>query len=115
MHSTPLAPLAQLQSLRRHFLQGTGLPFSELLPAQRVLDVLAAEAVAFRDRLFSPLVTLWTLPLPGRQQGPFLPPGRRTSARLPRRPRTTALLRPYRQLLQGAPMPARGRLGSSDS
>ena len=59
-HSTRLAPVAQLQSLRRHFLQGTGLPFSELLPAQRVRDVLADEVVAFRDRLFSPLLTLWT-------------------------------------------------------
>jgi Transposase DDE domain len=58
-HSTRLASLSQLQSLRRHFLQGAGLPFSEVLSAQRVLDALAAEAVTFRERLFTPLVTLW--------------------------------------------------------
>ena len=58
-HSTRLALRAQLQSLRRHFLQGAGLPFSDVLPAQRVLDALAAAAVTFRDRLFTPVVTLW--------------------------------------------------------
>ena len=58
-HSTRLAPLSQLQSLRRHFLQGAGLPFSEILPAQRVRDALADAAVTFRDRVFTPLVTLW--------------------------------------------------------
>jgi hypothetical protein len=54
-----LASLSQLQSLRRHFLQGAGLPFSEILPAQRVRDALADVAVTFRDRVFTPLVTLW--------------------------------------------------------
>src|SRR5262249_24333878 len=58
-HSTRLATRAQPQALRRHFLQGAGLPFSDILPAQRVLDALADAAVTFRDRIFTPVVTLW--------------------------------------------------------
>jgi hypothetical protein len=52
--------LSRVQALCRQFNQDTGLPFSELLPAERVLAALKAEVIAFRDRLFSPLVTLWT-------------------------------------------------------
>jgi hypothetical protein len=46
-------------TLRRHFAQGSGLPFADLLNAEQVEEVLREEQVSFRDRLFSPLVTLW--------------------------------------------------------
>src|SRR5688500_13394570 len=58
-HSTRPAVSARVQALCRQFNQDSGLPFSEVLPPQRVLAALAAEAVAFRDRIFCPLVTLW--------------------------------------------------------
>jgi Transposase DDE domain len=51
---------SHVQALCRQFNQDTGLPFSEVLPPERVADALRAEAVTFRVRLFSPLVTLWT-------------------------------------------------------
>jgi hypothetical protein len=41
-------------------LTAGGLPFSELLPASYVEQVLAEEQVRNRECLYSPLVTLWT-------------------------------------------------------
>jgi hypothetical protein len=41
-------------------LTAGGLPFSELLPASYVEQVLAEEQVRKRECLYSPLVTLWT-------------------------------------------------------
>jgi hypothetical protein len=35
------------------------LPFATALPAERVEEAMQAEHVSFRDRLFSPLVTIW--------------------------------------------------------
>jgi len=49
----------RVQSFCRQFNQDCGLPFSDVLPAERVHDARRAEGVHFRDRLFSPLVTLW--------------------------------------------------------
>src|SRR5438270_4348130 len=49
----------RVQSFCHQFNQDCGLPFSDVLPAERVLDALRAEGVAFRDRLFAPLVTVW--------------------------------------------------------
>src|ERR1700736_5669913 len=51
--------LGRVQSFCRQFNQDCGLPFSDVLPAERVQEALRAEAVPFRDRLFSPLVTVW--------------------------------------------------------
>jgi hypothetical protein len=39
--------------------QAPGLPFANLLPAEQVEQALRQEKARFRDRLFSPLVTLW--------------------------------------------------------
>ena len=36
------------------------LPFSDLLDADLVGEVLGEEGVHYRERIFSPLVTLWT-------------------------------------------------------
>jgi hypothetical protein len=51
--------LSCVRALCRQFNQDAGLPFSDVLPRERVLAALRAEAVRFRDRLFCPLVTLW--------------------------------------------------------
>ena len=44
--------------LRRQFLQGGGLPFTDILTDQILADALATVG-RWRDRVFSPLVTLW--------------------------------------------------------
>jgi hypothetical protein len=49
----------RVSTLRRQFAQAPGLPFAELLGARQVQRALRDENVRFRDRLFSPLVTLW--------------------------------------------------------
>jgi hypothetical protein len=55
-HATPSPRCRQL---RRQLAGAPGLPFADLLPAERVEQALRDEKVSFRDRLFSPLVTLW--------------------------------------------------------
>lgn len=49
----------QVRSFLRSLQHDGGLPFSQLLPAQRIEGVLAELGVTFRDRVFSPVVTLW--------------------------------------------------------
>jgi hypothetical protein len=46
--------------LRRQFAQATGLPFAEVLSASQLQQVLDDSQVEFRDRIFSPLVTVAT-------------------------------------------------------
>jgi hypothetical protein len=55
-----VAPRArQVRHLRQQLADAPALPFADLLPAETVAAALRAEKVHFRDRLFSPLVTLW--------------------------------------------------------
>jgi hypothetical protein len=49
-----------VESLRRQFAQAAGLPFADVLSAGQLDDVLGACRVRFRERIFSPLVTLAT-------------------------------------------------------
>jgi hypothetical protein len=49
----------QVEFLRRQFLQGGGLPFTDVLSADLVARALRAAGVAWYDRIYSPLVTLW--------------------------------------------------------
>src|SRR5439155_15671971 len=44
---------------QRQFAQAPGLPFAEVLDRQQVQQALDQESLSFRQRLFSPLVTLW--------------------------------------------------------
>jgi hypothetical protein len=46
-------------ALRRQFAQTPGLPFADLLDTRQLHQALRDEKVRFRDRLFSPLITLW--------------------------------------------------------
>jgi Transposase DDE domain len=55
-HATPTPGTRQL---RRQLAQAPGLPFADLLQPQQVEQALREEGVSFRNRLFSPLVTLW--------------------------------------------------------
>lgn len=58
-HATPFSHARQAGQLRQRLAHAPALPFSELLPGQLAEQALRDENVSFRDRLFSPLVTLW--------------------------------------------------------
>lgn len=49
----------QANFLKRQFLQEGKLPFTEVLSANGISQVLEAIKVCWNDRIFSPLVTLW--------------------------------------------------------
>jgi hypothetical protein len=48
-----------LKKIFRELQKTQGLPFSVLLPAEKVERLLAEVNVEFRDRLYTPVVTLW--------------------------------------------------------
>jgi hypothetical protein len=56
---TPANHARQVGPLRHKIAYAPALPFSELLPGQLAEQAIRDEGVSFRDRLFSPLVTLW--------------------------------------------------------
>lgn len=58
-HATSSPCTCQVRQLAQQFDHAPGLPFAEFLPAEQVEQALQQENVSFRDRLFSPLVTLW--------------------------------------------------------
>jgi hypothetical protein len=49
----------QVQFLRRQFLQDGDLPFTNVLSEDLVAQALTAIEVLWKDRIYSPLVTLW--------------------------------------------------------
>lgn len=49
----------QVQTLKQKFIGSLGLPFRGLLPESTIIEVLAAEKITYRRRLFDPFVTLW--------------------------------------------------------
>jgi len=49
----------QVGFLRRQFLQGGGLPFTDVLSEDLVTRALTGIGVIWYDRIYSPLVTLW--------------------------------------------------------
>jgi hypothetical protein len=49
----------QVGFLRRQFVQDGGLPFTDVLSEDVVSRTLSALKVVWRDRIYSPLVTLW--------------------------------------------------------
>lgn len=49
-----------MEQMRRRFNRTGSLPFSELLPAEQVNTVVAELGVVFRNRIYTPVVTLWT-------------------------------------------------------
>jgi Transposase DDE domain len=58
-HRTFPSATCQVAQLRHQFTQAAALPFADILPAGRVQQAVQDEQVRFRDRLFSPAVTLW--------------------------------------------------------
>ncbi len=58
-HRSFPSALGQVARLRDRFTQAAALPFADILPDDQVQEAVQAERVRFRDRLFSPAVTLW--------------------------------------------------------
>ena len=50
----------RVQILKQKFRQSLGLPFCELLPSEEIEDAIQELSIKYRNRLFNPVVTLWT-------------------------------------------------------
>ena len=49
----------QFRFLRRQYLQDGDLPFADVLSEECLSQALAAIEAGWKDRIYSPLVTLW--------------------------------------------------------
>jgi len=49
----------RVKIIKQKFMHSLGLPFRELLPEQLFEEALSAEGITYRERLFSPMVTVW--------------------------------------------------------
>ena len=47
--------------LKQQFMQSLGLPWQELLPESRLDEILHEENVSYRNSVYTPTVTLWTM------------------------------------------------------
>jgi len=60
LHSIGRTAVAQVQSLLRGFLQEGSCPFSAVLTLKDIVELIGQECVETADRIFTPMVTLWT-------------------------------------------------------
>src|SRR5262249_32916107 len=51
--------MTTLQEVRARFARDQGLPFADSLSERRIRDALQEHGVQYRDRLFSPVTTIW--------------------------------------------------------
>ena len=51
--------MTSLDAVRARFARNEGLPFADVLTEANILDVLNEQGVRFRDRVFTPVVTMW--------------------------------------------------------
>jgi hypothetical protein len=51
--------MTQLEAVRSRFARNHGLPFANVLTEASILDVLNQYGVPYRDRVFSPVTTIW--------------------------------------------------------
>lgn len=58
-HRTRSRTRCQIRTLRHRFAQRDGLPFADVLPAERVERALREERVCWREEVFTPILTLW--------------------------------------------------------
>ena len=57
--STPRRRRCQIETLRAQFAQADGLPFADVLPAERLEAALRQEGAHWRHKVYTPVVTLW--------------------------------------------------------
>jgi hypothetical protein len=58
-YSTSGRQARQIETLRTQFAQADGLPFADLLPADRLEQALREERAAWREAVWAPVLTLW--------------------------------------------------------
>ena len=51
--------MSSLDAVRARFARNEGLPFADILTEARIQDVLNDHGVQYRDRVFSPVTTIW--------------------------------------------------------
>src|ERR1700682_3614354 len=51
--------MTNLDAVRARFARNEGLPFADILTEANILDVLNDHGVTYRDRVFSPVTTIW--------------------------------------------------------
>ena len=51
--------MSSLDALRARFARNEGLPFADILTEASILEVLNDHGIEFRDRVFSPVTTIW--------------------------------------------------------
>jgi hypothetical protein len=57
--STQKRRVQQIETLRTQFAQADGLPFSDVLSAERVETAMEEEKAYWREKIYTPLLTLW--------------------------------------------------------
>src|SRR3954467_11131019 len=85
--------------LRRQYLQDGALPSSDILTQDFIGQALAAVEGVWKDRIYTPLITLWVFLKPGIEPGPFVSGRGRTPYRSSSFSRPTSLLPRDRCLL----------------
>jgi hypothetical protein len=58
-HSTLSRRARQIETLRTQFAVADGLPFAEVLSVERIETALREEKAAWREEVYTPLLTLW--------------------------------------------------------
>jgi hypothetical protein len=53
--------LNRAEILKQQFNQSIGFPWQTILPASRIEEILAEEQVCYRNSVYTPVVTLWSL------------------------------------------------------
>jgi hypothetical protein len=59
-HSTGGRRARQIETLRTQFALADGLPFADVLSAERIERALREEGACWREQVFTPVLTLWT-------------------------------------------------------
>jgi hypothetical protein len=47
--------------LKRQFFRSMGLPWQDILPTARLDEIFTEEGISYRNRLYTPIVTLWAM------------------------------------------------------
>ncbi|NJL56753.1 IS4 family transposase [bacterium] len=47
--------------LKHQFSKSLGIPWQDILPASRLAEILEEESICYRNRVYSPIVTLWAM------------------------------------------------------
>jgi len=51
----------QAEILKQQFTQSLGLAWQALLPESRLEEILREESISYRNRVYTPIVTLWAM------------------------------------------------------